>query len=184
LFDTLNDDSYGNPKITPTLRNVTKTGPWTWHGWKESLSAAVEDSITETLFGNKPTAEDVKSVIAYMETLDHPPAPKASAAAKASADRGKLLFESKAGCARCHAGADYTTSKTYTLDIEADGSPFDRWNPPSLRGVRDRSPLMHAAQAPDLDALLRLYHKPEDLGGKALDAAERADLIAFLKSLD
>ena len=30
---------------------------------------------------------------------------------------------------------------------------------------------MHAAQAPDLDALLRLYHKPEDLGGKALDAA-------------
>ena len=43
---------------------------------------------------------------------------------------------------------------------------------------------MHAAQAPDLDALLRLYHKSEDLGGKALDAAERADLIAFLKSLD
>ena len=184
LFDTLNDDSYGNPKITPTLRNVTKTGPWTWHGWKESLSAAVEDSITETLFGNKPTAEDVKSVIAYMETLDHPPAPKASTAARAGADRGKKLFEAKAGCIRCHAGPDYTTSKTYTLDIEADGSPFDRWNPPSLRGVRDRSPLMHAAQAPDLDALLRLYHKPEDLGGKALDATERADLIAFLKSLD
>ena len=104
--------------------------------------------------------------------------------ARAGADRGKKLFEAKAGCIRCHAGPDYTTSKTYTLDIEADGSPFDRWNPPSLRGVRDRSPLMHAAQAPDLDALLRLYHKPEDLGGKALDAAERADLIAFLKSLD
>src|SRR5262249_48765774 len=31
-FDTLNDESYGNPKLTPTLRGVTRTGPWTWHG--------------------------------------------------------------------------------------------------------------------------------------------------------
>lgn len=184
LFDTLSDDSYGNPKITPTLRNVTKTGPWTWHGWKESLTAAVEDSLTETLFGKKPTADDVKAVVAYMDTLDHPPAPKANASIRTSIVRGKALFEAKAGCARCHAGPDYTTSKTYTLDIEPDSSPFDRWNPPSLRGVRDRAPLMHAAQAPDLDSLLRLYHKPEDLGGKTLDAAERSDLIAFLKSLD
>src|SRR5262249_28171118 len=30
-FDTLNDDSASNAKMSPTLRNVTKTGPWTWH---------------------------------------------------------------------------------------------------------------------------------------------------------
>ena len=43
---------------------------------------------------------------------------------------------------------------------------------------------MHGSQAPDLDTMLRLHHKPEDLGGKALEATERADLIRFLKSLD
>ena len=183
-FDTLGDDSYGNPKITPTLRNVTNTGPWTWHGWKDKLEASVEDSFVETLFGEKPTADEVKAVVAYMATLDHPPAPKAKESDIAGIARGKTLFENKAGCVRCHAGAEYTTPKAYALDLEADGSPFDKWNPPSLRGVRDRAPLMHASQAPDLDTLLRLHHKPEDLGGKAIDAAERADLIRFLRSLD
>ena len=41
-FDTLNDDSYGNAKLTPTLRNVTRTGPWTWHGWQKDLGAGVK----------------------------------------------------------------------------------------------------------------------------------------------
>lgn len=183
-FDTLSDDSYGNPKITPTLRNVVNTGPWTWHGWKEKLEASVEDSFVETLFGDRPTADEVKSVVAYMATLDHPPAPKPKSGENAGIGRGKSLFEGKAGCIRCHAGPEYTTPKNYALDLEADGSPFEKWNPPSLRGVRDRAPLMHASQAPDLDTLLRLHHKPEDLGGKALDATERADLIRFLRSLD
>src|SRR5205085_1272137 len=54
-FDTLNDDSYGNPKLTPSLRNVTRTGPWTWHGWQKDLGAAVKKSMTETMFGPDPT---------------------------------------------------------------------------------------------------------------------------------
>lgn len=183
-FDTLSDDSYGNPKITPTLRNVANTGPWTWHGWKEKLEASVSDSFVETLFGEKPSNEEVKAVVAYMATLDHPPAPKGPPASHPGIARGKAIFEAKALCARCHPGPEFTSPKTFALDIEGDGSPFEKWNPPSLRGVRDRSPLMHAAQAPDLDTLLRLHHKPEDLGGKALDPGERADLILFLRSLD
>ncbi|MBM4095421.1 MAG: hypothetical protein FJ261_01440 [Planctomycetes bacterium] len=184
LFDTLGDDSYGNPKITPSLRNVTNTGPWSWHGWKDKLEVSIEDSFVETLFGEKPTAEEVKAVVAYLGTLEHPPATRATREDAAGIAKGRSLFEAKAGCSRCHAGPHYTTPKTYTLEIEHDGSPFEKWNPPSLRGVRDRSPLMHAAQAPDLDTLLRLHHKPEDLGGKALDPLERANLIQFLKSLD
>ena len=30
---------YGNPKLTPTLRGVAHTGPWTWHGWQKQLSS-------------------------------------------------------------------------------------------------------------------------------------------------
>src|SRR2546430_702077 len=61
-FDTLNDDSYGNPKLTPTLRNVTKTGPWTWHGWQRDLGAGVEKSLTQTMYGPKPSVEEVRAL--------------------------------------------------------------------------------------------------------------------------
>src|SRR5262249_58132713 len=64
-FDTLNDDSYGNPKLTPTLRGVTRTGPWTWHGWQKDLGAGVAKSLTETMFGPKPTAEETRALLPF-----------------------------------------------------------------------------------------------------------------------
>src|SRR5262249_44277397 len=69
-FDTLNDDSYGNPKLTPTLRNVTRTAPWTWHGWQKDLAAGIKKSLTETMFGPEPTAGEVKAMVAFLATLD------------------------------------------------------------------------------------------------------------------
>src|SRR5205823_9856301 len=92
-FDTLNDDSYGNPKITPTLRGVTRTGPWTWHGWQTDLGAAVTKSYTETMFGPKPMADEVRAVVAFLETLDHPPRPAPSRERVAAVHRGRDLFE-------------------------------------------------------------------------------------------
>jgi YVTN family beta-propeller protein len=184
-FDTLNDDSYGNPKLTPTLRGVSKTGPWTWHGWQEDLGAAVEKSLTDTLFGPKPSAADVKAVVAFLETLDHPPNPhrQADGALSPAAERGQALFRGKARCARCHQGEQYTSAKNYDVKLEDDGSPFELWNPPSLRGLFDRGPYLHDGRAETLEQVLRAAHSPEKLGGTALTPAERLDLIEFLKSL-
>jgi cytochrome c peroxidase len=179
-FDTLNDDSDNNPKMSPTLRGVTKTGPWTWHGWQKSLPAAVEKSLTQTLWGKKPTADDVEAVVAFLGTLEHPPNPRVRGEA---AERGKALFQGKARCARCHQGEYYTSSLTYDVKLPPDGSAYDTWNPPSLRGVYDRGPFLHDGSAETLDELLRLPHAPEKLGGKALTAEERRDLVAFLESL-
>jgi cytochrome c peroxidase len=69
------------------------------------------------------------------------------------------------------------------VKLEADGSPYLRWNPPSLRGLWDRGPYLHDGRAATLDDLLRGPHAPEKLGGEALTPAERDDLIAFLRSL-
>jgi cytochrome c peroxidase len=184
-FDTLNDDSYGNPKLTPTLRGVSKTGPWTWHGWQKDLGQAVEKSLTETLFGPKPSADDIKAVLAFLETLDHPPNPhrRPDGSFSEVAERGKVVFHGKGRCARCHQGEQYTSEKNYDVKLEADGSPFDLWNPPSLRGVYDRGPYLHDGRAETLEELLRSHHAPEKLGGQALTSEERRDLIEFLKSL-
>ncbi len=178
-FDTLNDDSYGNPKLTPTLRGVTKTGPWTWHGWQKDLGAAVTKSFTETMYGAKPTADEVKAMLAFFETLEQPPNPNKKDEA---AERGEKLFRGKAGCVHCHKGDEYTSTGLYDVGLEEDGSPYDKWNPPSLRGLWDRGPYLHDARADTFDDLLK-YHGPQRLGHEELTPAERTDLIAFLKSL-
>jgi YVTN family beta-propeller protein len=185
LFDTLNDDSHGNPKLTPTLRGVGHTAPYTWHGWQNKLGDAVEKSLTETLWGKQPTKEDVSAVVAFMETLDHPPNPnrQADGALSAAALRGQAVFKGKAHCARCHQGEHYTSTKNYDVKVDPDGSPFDLWNPPSLRGLYDRGPYMHDGRAETLDELLKLHHVPEKLGGEKLTPEERKDLIEFLMTL-
>src|SRR5947209_5867569 len=82
---------------TPTLRNVTHTGPWTWHGWQKDLGKSVEKSMTETMYGPKPTAEDVKALVAFLGTLEQPPnRTKASEAMR----RGQVIFTDKARCSR------------------------------------------------------------------------------------
>ncbi len=178
-FDTLNDDSYGNPKLTPSLRGVTRTGPWTWHGWQKDLGAAITKSFTETMYGPKPTADEVKAMLAFFETLEQPPNPNKKDEA---AGRGEKLFRGKAGCIHCHKGDEYTSTGTYDVGLEEDGSPYDKWNPPSLRGLWDRGPYLHDGRADTLDDVLK-YHGPQRLGGEELTPDERKDLIAFLKSL-
>ncbi len=184
-FDTLNDDSYGNPKLTPTLRQVAQTGPWTWHGWQKDLGASVEKSLTQTMYGPKPSTEEIRALVAFLETLDHPPNPHVGpeGSRNAAAQRGQALFQGKARCARCHQGENYTSESNYDVQVEPDGSPYPRWNPPSLCGVFDRGPYLHDGRARTLDELLEKHHLPEQLGGPALTPQERRDLIAFLRSL-
>jgi YVTN family beta-propeller protein len=179
-FDTLNDDSYGNAKMTPSLRGVGHTGPWTWHGWQKDLGKAVERSLTLTLFGPEPPADNVRALVAFLKTLEPPPNPRRGCP---GAERGKALFYGKAGCVRCHHGDYYTSPHTYDVGLESDDSPFGKWNPPSLRGVYDRGPYLHDGRADSLDELLRVHHRPEKLGGQALSPEERRYLVEFLKSL-
>jgi YVTN family beta-propeller protein len=185
-FDTLNDDSYGNPKQTPTLLGVADTAPFTWHGWKHNMEKTVRDSLVNTLFGPEPSEREVKALTAYLLSLKPIPSPNKPSPGTAAAEalsRGRNLFYGKANCVRCHAGEALTTPKNHELPIEPDGSPFDTWNPPSLRGVHDRAPLMHHGLANDLKDLLQNHHKPEKMGGTALDKDEVDDLVEFLKSL-
>lgn len=183
-FDTLNDDSTNSPKLTPTLRGVTRTAPYTWHGWQEKLSDSVEKSLTETLWGPDPKPDEVQAVVAFLATLDHPPNPHVRSGKRTpAAERGKELFHGKARCSRCHQGDDFTSKSNYDVKLPPDGSPFDKWNPPSLRGVYDRGPYLHDGSADTLEEVLRLPHAPEKLGGKPLTPEERRDLVEYLRSL-
>lgn len=179
-FDTLNDDSFGTAKLTPTLRNVARTGPWTWHGWQKDLGASVAKSFTDTMYGPPGSKEDVKAVVAFLETLEHPPLPKKNDPAIA---RGAAIFNEKARCARCHRPPLYTAPDAYDVKLDSGGSPYEGFNPPSLNGLSERGPFMHDGRAKTLEDVLRTWHTPRHLGGPTLTDDEERDLLAFLRSL-
>jgi DNA-binding beta-propeller fold protein YncE len=182
-FDTLNDDSYGNPKLAPSLRLVTRTKPWTWHGWQDNLNDAVRKSFTDTMSGAEPAEDEVRAIAAFLGTLEPPPSPHPGPDRSDSAARGKEIFEHKARCARCHRGELYTSESNHDVKVGSDGGPHALWNPPTLRGLWDRGPYLHDGRAKTLQELLEFHHLPEKLGGERLTPNERDDLIAFLKSL-
>ncbi len=189
-FDTLNDDSFGTTKLTPTLRNVARTGPWTWHGWQKDLGASVAKSFTDTMYGPPGAKEDVRAVVAFLETLEHPPLPTRDVPkrdvpkrADRAIARGAALFSEKARCARCHRPPFYTVPGAYDVKLDSGGSPHDGFNPPSLNGLSDRGPYLHDGRAKTLEEVLRTWHTPRHVGGAALTEDEERDLLAFLRSL-
>lgn len=189
VFDTRNDRSYGTPKLTPSLRGVSETGPWTWHGWQTDLHDAMKKSLTESMATKQPiTDQDATALVAYLKTLDHPVNSRSNTAATDPAlsrklELGKSLFAGKAGCASCHTGNQYTSDDTFDGKVEDRKDRDPKYNPPTLRGVSSRRRFLHTGKARSLDAVLSKYHRPEDLVGEALTDDEREALIEYLKSL-
>jgi YVTN family beta-propeller protein len=184
-FDTLNDDTYGTPKLTPSLFNVTRTGPWTWHGRQQDLGAGVAKSFMTTLHGPRPTEHETAAMLAFLDTLKPPPHPRAerTGGENAAVRRGEAVFKDKARCNRCHRPPYYTSPGAYDVKLEAEGSPYKLWNPPSLLGLHDRGPYLHDGRAKTLKEVLEKHHTPDMLGGPELTDEEQHDLRAFLLSL-
>ena len=78
-YDTRNDGWHDlstahkrSRKKVPTMRGVAETGPWTWHGWQNSLDEAMVESFTRSMQGERPNAQEVEAIIAYLSSLEYP----------------------------------------------------------------------------------------------------------------
>jgi YVTN family beta-propeller protein len=186
-MDTLNDGRFGNYKAVLSLRNVTHTGPWTWHGWQKDLGQSVRKSLVDSMLGPPPAEADVHAVIAFLGTLTPPPNPyrTADGGLTEAAKRGEAVFnDRRAGCGRCHSGPYYTDGKVHEVGTGEAGDVYKGYNPPSLIGVYDRPAFLHDGRAKSLEAILTGPHSPDLLNSRGpLTKGELADLIAYLKSL-
>jgi YVTN family beta-propeller protein len=193
-FDTLNDGRQDNStfhlrsrKKVPTLRRVTQTRPWTWHGWQTSLDDAMVESFTKSMQGPKPSAGDVKALVAFLDTLDYPRNPfrHADGTLTPAARRGEAVFRSqKAGCADCHGGPEFTDGKIHIVGLEENDDAYRGYNPPSLRGTYDKDPYLHDGRSKALRDALEEAHSAESVTGHGeLSEKELDDLVAYLKSL-
>ena len=193
-FDTLNDGRQDlstrhdrSRKKVPTLRRVTHTGPWTWHGWQDGLDDAAVESFTKSMQGPRPGADEVKAIVAYLGTLDYPKNPyrEKDGGLSDAAKRGEAVFRSsKAACNDCHSGAELTDGQIHVAGLEEPDDKYRGYNPPSLRGVYDKDPYLHDGRSKTLRDALKGPHSPEDVTGLGdLTDAELDDLIAYLKTL-
>ncbi len=131
---------------------------------------------------------------AYQMGLKAPKPPKGSFD-RAAANRGKHLFRNEAGCASCHQAPTYTDvlsgpdpgvpflhdpSEVGTEPVYASRSATGKYRTTPLRSLWQHPPYFHDGSAADLPAVVDHYN---ELFGLNLTAAEKADLVEFLKSL-
>ena len=72
-----------------------------------------------------------------------------------------------------------TSAGAYDVGL-VDELGRDRFNPPSLRGVRLRAPLFHDNRAASLDEVITRFNHG---GAEEVSPADAAALLAYLRSL-
>ena len=120
--------------------------------------------------------------------------------------RGMKLFFGKAKCNDCHSGPDFTDGSYANLGIGMDlpnpdmgrykvtGDEADKgaFKTPSLRDCTKSAPYMHDGSLKTLEDVIEHYNKggtknewlDEKVVPLKLSAAEKTDLVAFIKALD
>lgn len=118
-----------------------------------------------------------------------------------AAKRGFRLFNTKARCAECHIGWNFTDDGFHDIglsdedmgryDILAADALRHAFKTPGLRNISERAPYMHDGSLPSLKAVIEHYNngftQRESLSPLiqplGLNDKEVADLIAFLNTL-
>ncbi len=180
LSDNLGDGGYGAPKRVLSLLGAGDTGPWAWNGAVASLELQIRKSIESTMQGRQPSDEQVAALAAYLRSLEPPPALGAMPGQRDenAIERGRKIFESR-GCANCHAPPSYASQENFDVGLK-DESGATRFNPPSLRGVSQRTAYFHDNRAATLSAVFREHQHP---GESRYADDELRDFLAFLESL-
>jgi mono/diheme cytochrome c family protein len=134
------------------------------------------------------------ALLDYQLSLRVPDPPEGSFDQDA-ARRGKQLFRNEAGCATCHRSPNFTDvlsgpnrtvpflhdpAEVGTDPAYAARTATGKYRTTPLRGLWQHAPYFHDGSAPDLLAVVNQY---DQLFALNLTAAQKADLVEFLKSL-
>jgi cytochrome c peroxidase len=172
------------------------------------LSASAEyRRLFEAAFpGEAPSVANVgKALAAFERTLVFTQSPfdrwvaGDESAISDSAKRGFVDFNTRAGCAQCHSGWNFSDGKFHDIGLpggdagragvtknETDRNLFKT---PGLRNIAERAPYMHTGQLNGLGDVLRFYNRGFErratLSPEMRNVRARGgrDLIAFLETL-
>lgn len=131
--------------------------------------------------------------VASLDEDDRSPDRQSDGTLTPAASAGRILF-AELQCQRCHAGDAFTDSAqglrhdVGTLTAASGnrlGAPLRALDTPSLRGLFTSAPYLHDGSAASLNDVL-VTRNPDAAHGdiSALDASERAQLVAYLRQID
>jgi len=148
------------------------------------------------------------ALAAYVQTLSSPRTPfdgwrdrlattgdaTPSAAFPVAARRGLRLFVGRAGCIACHAGPSFSDDAVHVSLVHSmtspgvpddghPGGPANAFRTPGLRDVAATAPYLHDGSAARLCDAVQPHAADDGRVPHLLDAAERSDLVAFLRTL-
>ncbi len=183
---------------TPTLagRHLLATAPYHWSGEFPSLQEFMDHTIRERMGGSGLGSVTLAQYMAnYIESLPAPSNPYKKVVPADQVVRGGQAF-SKAGCDGCHAGANFTDNSNRDVGtLVTGGTEADNgyvltavngtqpgFNVPSLLGVARSGPYLHTGAEDTLEARVNDTDTAHGNLG-VLSAQEKADLVAFLKTL-
>src|SRR5688500_4715040 len=130
-------------------------------------------------------APRLRALAEYQLSLPAPPPPAGSFDAAAAA-RGRAVFEGRAACASCQPGAARTEERLHAPSdtgmepLHAARSATGRYRTTPLRALWQHPPYFHDGSAATLAAVVDHY---ERVFGLRLSAAQKADLVGYLKSI-
>ena len=125
----------------------------------------------------------------------HTPKPPEGSFNRQAANRGRRVFNGEAGCASCHQSPNFTdvlsgpkSTVPFLHDPAEVGmdptyaakTAIGKYRTTPLRGLWQHPPYFHDGSAPNLLAVVNHYNQ---LFALNLTAAQKADLVEFLKSL-
>jgi hypothetical protein len=185
--------SGGVPRQTPMLAGRVKAlGPYGWKAESKTLEDRVRESFgLHRWFGGfipGPTMDRPKLIAAYLRDGLVPP-PRQEREPTDEERRGKAVFEDPAvGCAVCHVPArEFTDRVAYDLKRSLRVPGFlpetdPLFKTPSLLFVGGSAPYFHDGRAQTLEQAL--FESGGGMGKTGhLDAADRAALVAYVRSL-
>jgi hypothetical protein len=159
---------------TISFRNVGGTGPFLWGGVLPTLFDFSREVLR--LVGAEATGTQMEQLTLYMQSVTAPPNPftRPGGRLTEAGERGRVLFETTAGCGTCHAGPLLTNGQV------VDGKTPLLTDVPSLIATYDSGPWGREAQWLTLDAMVRFgvqYTQAE------LTEPQMVDLIEYVKQL-
>ena len=184
LFNPAADDGVANHVDIPSLRGIRFLGPYGRDGRIGSLREFARHVIVNEFGGTEPAPRILDALVAYMNEFEFITNPRLTAQGRlaggsAAEQRGEALFHGRRGgaglaCADCHVpGTAFT-----------DGRPHDagtgRLRTPTLLNANSSAPYGHDGRWPTLAAATDAMTAAL---GIALDAAERADILAYLDAV-
>ncbi|MBI5505035.1 MAG: c-type cytochrome [Deltaproteobacteria bacterium] len=175
-------------------------------GYKPLFKAAFGDETVTTDRIAQAIASFERTLLSGNSAWDRFAVGHDESALSDSAKRGLRLFEGKAKCSLCHAGFSLSDGIFHNLGVgmaaaepdlgrfKVTGQPADKgaFKTPTLRDISKTAPYMHDGSQATLEEVVDFYNK----GGEAnptldvkvvkldLSAQDKADLVAFMKSLD